>query len=330
MKIGKIPNEILETIVISNIDCKRKEVLVGSGIGEDNSILDLGGDLCVLSTDPITGTSKGLGKLAVNISINDVASSGGDPVGVLLTILLPVDATLADLEEIMLDAGNAARDLNVEIIGGHTEVTDSVNRPVITSTVVGRLKKQNMPDKAKIEVGHKIIVSKKMGIEGTAIILGEKLEELKGFLSPEDLSRKNEFERQISVLREGKLCGNLGANYLHDITEGGVLGAVWEAAKAIGRNIKVDTSLIPIDDLTIRICKYYKIDPLKLISSGSMLMVASEDDYLEMKKALRDSDTDITIIGQVVEGREGIVLDENDNLIASPATDDLYKVVSFS
>lgn len=330
MKIGKIPNEILETIIISNIDCKREEVLVGSGIGEDNSILDLGGDLCVLSTDPITGTSKGLGALAVNVSINDVASSGGDPIGVLLTILLPVESTLADLEEIMVEAGKAARDLNVEIIGGHTEVTDSVNRPVITSTVVGRLKKENMPNKTKIEVGHKIIVSKKIGIEGTAIILGEKLEELRSFLSPEDLSRKNEFERQISVLREGKICGNLGANYLHDITEGGVLGAVWEGAKATGRNIKIDTSLIPIDDLTIRICKYYKIDPLKLISSGSMLIVASEDDYWEMKKALRDSDTDITIIGQVVEGREGIVLDENDNLIPSPGTDDLYKVVNFS
>ena len=138
MEIGKVSNEILEKIVFSNIKRIREEVLVRAGIGEDNGIIDFGEKVCVISTDPITSTTKDIGRLAIHISCNDVSTSGAEPLAVLLTILCPPQTTEQELEEIMKDAANAAADINVEIIGGHTEVTDAVNRIIINTTVVGK------------------------------------------------------------------------------------------------------------------------------------------------------------------------------------------------
>ena len=138
MEIGKLPNDVLEKIVLSNIKNKRKEVLVRAAVGEDNAIIDFGKELCVMSTDPITGATKGIGKLAVHISCNDVATSGAEPLGVLMTILAPPSTTEEDLGKIMKDAGEVAEELNIEIIGGHTEITDAVNRVVISTTVIGK------------------------------------------------------------------------------------------------------------------------------------------------------------------------------------------------
>ena len=170
MEIGKLPNEVLERIVFDNIKNKREEILVGSGIGEDNAIIDFGEDVCIMSTDPITGATKGIGKLAIYISCNDVASSGAEPIGALLTILAPPSTTEKDIELIMKEAGEASKELNIEIMGGHTEVTDAVNRVVISTTVVGKQKKKNMLDINKINVGDKVLITKYAAIEGTSII----------------------------------------------------------------------------------------------------------------------------------------------------------------
>ena len=144
MEIGKLPNDVLEKIIISNIKNKRKEVLVKAAVGEDNAIIDFGEEVCVMSTDPITGATKDIGKLAIHISCNDVASSGAEPIGVLLTILAPPGTSEEDIEKIMRDAGQASEEINIEIMGGHTEITDAVNRIIINTTVVGKQLKNKL------------------------------------------------------------------------------------------------------------------------------------------------------------------------------------------
>ena len=90
MKIGKVSESILKRSVFSQIKTKRKEVLVGAGVGEDCAALKLeNGEIFVISTDPITGTAKDVGKLAVHITANDIASSGAEPIGIMLSLLLP-------------------------------------------------------------------------------------------------------------------------------------------------------------------------------------------------------------------------------------------------
>ena len=197
MKIGKLPNDVLEEIVFENIDKKRKEVLVGAELGEDNAIIDFGEDVCIMSTDPITGASKGLGKLAVNISCNDIASSGGEPVAILLTILLPPSTELEELKEIMIEVREECKQLNLDLVGGHTEVTDAVNRIVLSTTVVGRQKKVKVLDKKKVEEGHRVYISKDIAIEGTSILSRELEDILKEKLSEEEMSIARDMDKKL-------------------------------------------------------------------------------------------------------------------------------------
>jgi len=328
MEIGKLSNQALGEIVFNNIKYKRKEVLQGAAIGMDNAIIDFGEEVCIISTDPITGATKDIGKLAIHISCNDVASSGAEPIGVLLTILAPPSTTIEDIDLIMKEAGEAAEELKVEIMGGHTEITDAVNRVVISTTVLGKQLRKNMIDPSRVKVGDKVLITKYAGLEGTSILAKEMEEYLM-----EKLDRKRIIEAQkmgdmISVVKEGLICGEIGVNYMHDITEGGVLGAVWEGAMAINKGIKIYEELIPIMDVTREIASILKIDPYKLISSGSMLIIADDEKASIIEEKLKGEGIKVSQIGEVIE--EGIIIkrkDKEEN-IPPPASDELYKALS--
>lgn len=329
MEIGKLPNDVLEKIVLSNIKNKRKEVLVRAAVGEDNAIIDFGKDLCVVSTDPITGATKGIGKLAIHVSCNDVATSGAEPVGVLMTILVPPNTSEKDLEDIMKDAGEAADELNVEIIGGHTEITDAVNRVVISTTVIGKQNKDKLPNSKDINIGDKVLITKYAGVEGTSIIANELESYLIDKISKEKLTIAKDMDKMLSVVKEGIICGEIGVNYMHDITEGGVFGAVWEASQAIGKGIKIYESLIPVKDITKEIADILNIDLYRLISSGSMLIIGKEEKVSRIHDELKAFNIKSTVIGEVI--KEGILLEKNGRTlhIEPPASDELYKALSF-
>ncbi len=327
MKIGKLPNDILEKIVISNISHKREEILVGADIGLDSAIVDFGEDVCVLSTDPITGATKGLGRLAIHISCNDVATTGAEPLGVLLTILAPENTELEDIEEIMLDASKASKEINVEIMGGHTEITDAVNRIVLSTTVIGKQKKEKIPNINDIKVGHKVLMTKHAAIEGTSIIAKELETYLEDRLDKESLDEAKKMDSLLSVVKEGVICGSLGVNYMHDITEGGILGAVWETSKAIGKGLRIKEDLIPVKEVTKDIANILDIDLYRLISSGSMIIVAHEDKVDLISQALNDKKIEVSLIGEVIE--EGIYLEKNGESfeIEAPKSDELYRAL---
>jgi len=329
MEIGKLPNEILEKIVISNIKTKRKEILVGAAIGKDSAIVDFGEEVCVMSTDPITGATKDLGSLAVHVSCNDVATSGAEPLGVLLTILAPPETAIEDIENIMIDASKAAEEINIEIMGGHTEITDGVNRIIISSTVIGKQKKDKLPNIKDIKVGDKVMVTKWVGIEGTAIIAKELNDKLKDKIGEEKLIEAQNLGNMISVVKEGIICGQIGVKYMHDITEGGVFGAVWEASKAINKGIKIKEDLIPVNTITREIGTLLNIDIYRLISSGSMLIIAGEDKVSKINEELSRNGIKSTVIGEVIESK--ILLEKTGHTIEiePPSSDELYKVLDF-
>lgn len=327
MKIGKLPNEVLEEIVFSNIKFKRNEVLTRAGIGKDCAVLDFGDDVCVVSTDPITGATHDLGKLAVQISCNDVASNGAEPIGLLMTILAPPKSTEEDIKIIMEDANKTASELNVEIIGGHTEITDAVNRIVVSTTVLGIQLKKNMlrPETAKI--GDKILITKTAGIEGTAIISKELEHKLKDIVSQELIEEGKSLSKDISVVTEGKICGLIGVPYMHDITEGGVLGAAWETAAATGKGIKISLKAIPLKDSTREICRVLNINPYRLISSGSLIIVSPAEKINKVQKELKQIGIESTVIGEITERDILVEIDGELKEIESPDSDELYKVI---
>jgi hydrogenase expression/formation protein HypE len=327
MEIGKLSNELLERLVIRKIKNKRKEVLTRASIGEDCAVIDFGEYSCVLSTDPITGASNNIGGLAINVSCNDVASNGAEPIGVLMTIMAPPGTKEEDIASIMEDAGQAAEVLNVEIVGGHTEITDAVNRIVVTTTVVGRQLKEKTLKAQDVNEGDIILMTKTAGIEGTYILANELERELKYKVTEDLLNEAKGFEKDISVVKEGIICGNIGVKYMHDVTEGGILGAIWEASRAIGKGVIVNKEDIPIAESTKEICSILSINPLRLISSGSMIIICEREKKEVVIRELTEEGIRVSVIGEVT--RSDILLKDKEGVIeiSPPESDELYKAL---
>lgn len=328
LEVGKLPNELLEKIVIGQIKNQREEVIVGSSIGEDTAILDFDSDYIVVSADPITGATNNVGKLAVHISVNDVATKGADPVGILFIVLMPAGTEAEDIELIMRQAQEECTKVNMDIIGGHTEITDAVNKPVVITTVLGRVHKSQLPNPKYIKPGHIVAMTKSAALEGTAILANDLEDKLSDKLTPEELETAKALTEKVSVLEEGRITHNVNIGYMHDITEGGVLGAIWEAAKATGFGMEIDYNAIPIHDVTRKMADILDFNPLELISSGSMLIILSPEGFETMKKDLNKKDITLTAIGKITEGKTPyLVVDGEKKAIGSPKVDALYALI---
>ncbi|MFZ5989024.1 MAG: AIR synthase family protein [Bacillota bacterium] len=326
MDIGKVPNSILNEIVINKIKALRKEILIRPKIGEDCCVVDFGRDVCVLSSDPITGSVNDVGRLAVHVSCNDIASCGAEPLGLLVTILIPPGAVKQDLEMVMSQISDTASSLNVDIIGGHTEVTTAVNRFVIISTGVGKVLRDKLVTTSGAKVGDDIVITKSAGIEGTAIIAHDKEQELVEKLGRETVDRAKTFINLVSVVKEGIIAGRFGVSSMHDVTEGGVLGAVWEVTEASGTGAIIYRDKVPIKDETIKICEIFDIDPLKLISSGCMVITC--ENGVELVKELGKNEIEAAVIGKITEdGEKKLVYEGGQEDICEPGSDELYKVI---
>ncbi|WP_026886538.1 AIR synthase family protein [Clostridium beijerinckii] len=324
MKEGKLDFEDLRNIILNNKTIKRKEVKIRNDVGEDCSIIDFGEYEGIFSTDPITGASENVGKLAVHINCNDIASAGGEPIGILVTILAPISSTLQEINEIMKEINEEAAKINVEIIGGHTEVTSAVNRMIISVTVIGKNLKGKSVKTAGAQLGDDIIVTKTLGLEGTYILINDHKARIEKILSKEDIELGCNLIDKLSVLEEGKIGGEFGVNSMHDITEGGLLGGLFEVAMASNKGFKIFKEKIPMLDITKKVCEEFKIDPLRLISSGSMLITTKNGS--ELIKRLNESGIEASIIGEICEC--GAVLLDNDHEIEveAPKRDELFNI----
>ncbi|KDR95676.1 Hydrogenase maturation factor [Peptoclostridium litorale DSM 5388] len=328
MEIGKLTSQQLKEIIFDKLKNNRKEVIARPGIGEDCAVIDYGENVCVMSSDPITGTAKNIGKLAVHITCNDIASEGVAPLGIMLTIMLPPHSTEEDIKSIMEDAIEEAQKLDVDILGGHTEVTDAVNRIVISSTGIGLKPKADVYKAEKIMEGDLLILTKGAGIEGTGIICFEREDELKKAFGEETVEEGKALMDYISVITEGVIGGQSGAKVMHDVTEGGVLGGVWELCELAGLGCSIWMDKIHIHRSTSLVCKHYNIDPLRLISSGSMLMVAGKDKAQEIIGRLEEKGIGCSIIGRLEKCCDKKLVDGGKVIdIDPPASDELYKVV---
>ena len=327
MKVGKVPEAVLKRSVLKQIRTNRPEVLLGASVGEDCAAVALQEDeMFVLSTDPITGTVKDIGHLAIQITLNDLASAGAEPIGVMLTFLLPEKLSEAKLRTMMEQAEAAAQAANVQIMGGHTEVTRVVNQPVISVVGVGKAKKGRLISTAGARPGMDVIVTKWVGLEGTSIIAKEKEEELLTRYPQALVDAAKEFDAYLSVLPEAAVAVESGVSAMHDVTEGGIFGALWEMAESAGVGLEIDLKKIPIRQETVEVCEFFDINPCELISSGSMLMAAADGNGLV--RALEAANIPAVCVGKVTEGNDRVLLSgEERRFLEPPKTDELYKVV---
>lgn len=326
MKIGKVPENVLKRSVFKQLHTKRPEVVLGAGVGEDCAAVKLAADeTLVLSTDPITGTAKDIGTLAIQITMNDLASSGAEPVGVLLTILLPEKIREIKLREMMEQIEQACAQVGVQVMGGHTEVTAVVNQPVITVCGVGKVKDGKIISTAGAKPGMDILVTKWIGIEGTSILAKEHEEALLERFSAPFIQKAKDLDVYLSVLSEAAVAVRSGVSAMHDVTEGGIFGALWEIAEASGVGLEIDIKKIPIRQETVEICEFFGINPYQLISSGCMLMAATDGNLLV--RELEKAGIPAAIIGKVTEGNDRVLLNgDEQRFLEPPKTDELYHI----
>lgn len=326
MKIGKLPESVLKRCVLKKVNSVRPEVILGAAIGEDCGAVKLEeGEVMVMSTDPITGTVKDVGTLAVKITANDIACSGAEIIGIMVTILLPDKTLEEELEEIMSDIYDACHALNIQVIGGHTEVTKVVNSPLVSVTGVGKVQENKLLKASRIEPGMDIVMTKAIALEGTSIMAKEKEEELLSRFPKTMIDKAKSFDDEILIVKEAELTRDLAVSF-HDVTEGGIFGALWEIAEASGVGLDISLKKINIRQETVEICEYFGVNPYKLISSGCLLIAGPDGD--EIVDTLIANGIEAVKIGKATDSNDRRLLNgEEVRFLETPQKDELYKVI---
>jgi hydrogenase expression/formation protein HypE len=328
---GKVPNDVLEQIVFKNLGTKRSDVVLSSSIGEDAAIVKAGKEVLAVSSDPITGAEKWLGWLAVHVSANDVATSGVQPCWFNSIILLPKNSTKELIENICTQMDKATRQLNISIIGGHCEITPGINHPIVTGCAIGVAENRKYVTCGGAKVGDQIILTKGTGIEGTAILASDRREELLTVFDETFLNKAESYFEKISVVNDAITAFRTGGvSAMHDPTEGGVAGGLHELAEAanVGFNVYEEKIFVPKE--TKQICEYFGVDPLQLISSGSLLVVAKKDKAEQITCALTGNGLQASVIGQITEadlGRNLVKKSGEKAELVRPASDHLWKAL---
>jgi len=324
MKPGKLPPELLEKLVLARLPTKGKGVILGPGTGIDGAAMRVEGTL-VASSDPITGATKRIGFYAVHVNANDVAVMGAEPRWFLTTVLLPESADEGLLSQIIDEISREAKKLGVAVVGGHTEVTPGLDRPIVVGTMLGEAERLVRPDGAK--PGDAIIMTKWTGIEGTAIIAEELRERLASVFGNEFLERASSLIEHLSVLPEARILRKV-ANAMHDPTEGGILNGIHEMADASGLGFRIYSERIPIREETRALCGFLNLNPLGLISSGVLLASVSWDYAKKTVEELLSHGITASIIGEFLAEEKRIIVEKGEERPAwRPESDELWKVV---
>ncbi len=326
MEIGKVPENILKRAVFKQIRHRRPEVLLHPGVGEDCSAVEVGADeVLVFSVDPITAVSKGAGTFAVHVTANDLASSGAEPIGLMLSILMPPRTREKKLRELMQEIEAACAGLGIEVLGGHTEISDAVFRSVVTVAGVGKVKKGALVSTGGLKPGDELVMTKWAGLEGSAIIAEEKREKLLETLPVELVDTAAGFRQYLSVVPEAMAAVETGVSAMHDVTEGGIFGALWEMGAASETGITVELKKIPIRQETIEVCEVFEINPYKMMSSGAMLIGCKNGNL--MVEVLEKRGIPAAVIGRANDTNDRIIVNGEETRFLEPAgSDELYKI----
>ena len=316
---------MLSRSVLKQLHSKNDRVLLGASFGTDACVIDTEpGEVQVLSVDPVTLTGVHIGRLAVCNALNDIAAMGARPVGILSSILLPTSANETQLRAIIKEMDESCTQMGAQILGGHTEVTRAVQEPVLTVTGVGTVKKDKLLQPANVLPGMDILVTKWIGLEGTAILATEQEELLRTRYSQPFLDKAKAYVT-LSAVPEAAVAAKSGACAMHDASEGGVFGALWEFAEAAGVGLQIDLKKIPIRQETIEICEFFDINPYKLASQGAMIIAAADGNAVV--RALAAQEIPAVVVGKATDSNDRVLLcDGERRFLETPQTDELLHV----
>ncbi len=306
---GKIPLELLSRLLPGDRRAG-SGVVVGPAVGEDAAVVRLKGNLLVAKSDPITLAGRDLGRYLVAVNANDIAVMGAKPRWLLLTILLPPGrAASRQFTTIMRQVQEACDEANIALVGGHSEVTAGVSRPIAVGTMLGEISGSRVLDKSTIRPGDELFMTGSIAVEGTAALARDFGPALRARgLSARLVRRAGRLllEPGISVLRAAEIAAAVEhVRGLHDPTEGGIVGAVFELGVRSGCGILLEVDSIPILPETSAVCEALGLDPLRLLASGSMLIASAPGGGGALAKAFAGTGISLTKIGAFLPPRQG-------------------------
>lgn len=310
LKAGKLPPDLLASF-LSDLGPKEQRLLLGPAVGEDAAFVSFGSTTLIAKSDPITFATDRIGWYAIQVNANDIAASGGTPKWFLGTLLLPENEPASTARDIFKQLHEAASELGITLIGGHTEITVGLPRPIIAGTMLGEAAPSETVKTSSANVGDEVILTSGIAIEGTAIIASEsKVELLAAGMTEAEIARAAEFldSPGISVVNAARIATSTGhVTAMHDPTEGGLAGALDELARASNTGIEVDTSMVHIYPETKTICKALDLNPWGLIASGALLITSKPAGSSSIIEALAESGIPASVIGKITRPELGLV-----------------------
>jgi hydrogenase expression/formation protein HypE len=328
LSLGKLPPEVMERYLFGMTGARSKRVVVEPSLGLDFGVVRLGGRRArgrylIVSSDPITGVRERAGWYAVNVSANDVATSGNRPEFMQSIILLPEHASEDDVRKISSEMHETAKRLGIAIVGGHTELSPGLNRPIVITTAFAFA--SSFVTAAGAREGDSLLMTKTAGVEGTAIIGSD--ERFRRRLGGNAVAAAEKYFEKMSVVEEAVSAYKTGlVHAMHDCTEGGVLGALYEIATASGLGIEVAQESIPISKETLSVCAVLGVDPLKLISSGTLLLAVERGREDLALQAISSVGSRATVIGKFTRGRVVLTKDKSRTVVSTPPRDEIWRL----
>lgn len=322
---GKMPPRIMEKLVYTRLGALDPSVLVGPAVGEDAAIIDIGDGLAIVThSDAISGASELLGWLAVHITANDIAVRGAKPRWFLMSLFLPEHSAEEILDRIMSQVDGATKELGMMVVGGHTEMTPGLSRPLVGTMAIGLARKDRIVTTSGARVGDYLIMSKAAALEGTAILCTDFADLLRSRgISDKIIRAGSRFLLNVSVVKEALALAERGlVTAMHDPTEGGLLGGAAEMAYASKKTIELWASNVVVAEETKIIAEALGIDVLRLISSGSLLASVPRDRVEDAIRVLRSLDIEASVIGRVKEYTGHLV--EVETGLTTMYVDDVY------
>jgi hydrogenase expression/formation protein HypE len=327
--LGKLPAEHLERL-LAQFPVSDPRVLVGPRVGEDAAVIDMGDRLLVAKSDPITFATDAIGWYAVHVNANDIVCTGAEPRWYLCTLLLPgkrADEEMVD--EIFRQISAACDEVGATLIGGHTEITHGIYRPIVVGSMLGEVERGQLVTTGGAVPGDAVLLTQRLAVEATAIIARERRDELmqRPDFDPDYLDRCADFIYRpgISVVAAARhALGAARIHAMHDPTEGGLATGLWELAAAADVGLEIEAESVPIYDETQRLCDLYGLDPWGVIASGSLLLTLDAADAPAVCRVLREARIDVTVIGRVRTKEHGTILqmgrEDDERTVAQPPT----------
>lgn len=327
MKLGKMPESVLKRSVIKQVKVNKEKLLIGPGVGMDYGAVSAdAGENFVFSTAPVTGDAKEIGVKAMMSVANNIVVSGADPIGVTVTILLPTKTEESVLRDLLKEIAAYAKKAGLTILNGHTEMMDAVSAPVISITGVGK-RKGSLISAAGAKPGQEIIMTKYAGAYGTAVIAREQEEALLTRYPKSFLKEAQKMEEMFSIVEDAKVARAFSVTAMHDVSECGVYGALWELAAASKVGLEIDLAKVPMKQHTVEICEFFDLNPYMLRGNGSLLITADQGSALV--DALQNAGIEAAVIGHITDSQDKVVIygeDADRRFLEPPRRDEIYRI----